>query len=283
MWFKCSTITLERIQTPSVFAHWWDLNLKFPLFTTNNQLWLCAKRNQNSRNLSFPEVVGPCVVAAVSWLRCVQLRQVHWLDNDRLEATFVRVGLRRERRVLLVAVLHMAFKAFLYKWVFNTTPQQKHPQQSLTEATIRPVQSEVIQPMVINYKQNYKQTKRLLKKNETLQNCSSITRWRHALVSTWVWDAEAKGCVTSSHCWMEQRGISAVPIMVSQIKPLFHSSTTRPDSRWLISLQKHANTWSYYRHSKLKRCSTAVTSAVLQTHSGSDVRSFSLKNTTEHH
>lgn len=49
-------------------------------------------------------------------------------------------------------------------------------------------------------------------------------------------------CVTSSDCWMVSRGISAVPIMVSQIKPLFHSSTTRPDSRWLISLQQQTKT-----------------------------------------
>lgn len=45
-------------------------------------------------------------------------------------------------------------------------------------------------------------------------------------------------CVTSSDCWTVSRGISAVPIIVSQIRPLFHSSTTKPDSRWLISLWK---------------------------------------------
>ncbi|XP_029999095.1 uncharacterized protein LOC115425602 [Sphaeramia orbicularis] len=40
---------------------------------------------------------------------------------------------------------------------------------------------------------------------------------------------------SSSDCRMESRGIRAVPIIVSHINPLFHSSTTKPDSRWLIS------------------------------------------------
>lgn len=41
---------------------------------------------------------------------------------------------------------------------------------------------------------------------------------------------------TFSDCWTLLRGIQAVPTMVSQIRPLFHTSTMRPRSSRLISL-----------------------------------------------
>lgn len=44
--------------------------------------------------------------------------------------------------------------------------------------------------------------------------------------------------MTSSDCRTVSRAIQAVPTMVSQISPLFHTSTVRPRSRRLISLQR---------------------------------------------
>lgn len=41
---------------------------------------------------------------------------------------------------------------------------------------------------------------------------------------------------TSLDCLMLRRGIHKVPTMVSQISPLFHTSTVRPRSRRFISL-----------------------------------------------
>lgn len=43
---------------------------------------------------------------------------------------------------------------------------------------------------------------------------------------------------TSFDCRMLRRGIHTVPTMVSQIKPLFHTSTVRPKSRRFISLKR---------------------------------------------
>lgn len=53
------------------------------------------------------------------------------------------------------------------------------------------------------------------------------------------------GCAwlpTSLDCRMVRRGIHTVPTMVSQMSPLFHTSTVRPRSSRLISLgsrQRH--------------------------------------------
>lgn len=45
------------------------------------------------------------------------------------------------------------------------------------------------------------------------------------------------GCLpTSFDCLMVRRGIHTVPTMVSQMSPLFHTSTVRPRSSRLISL-----------------------------------------------
>lgn len=46
------------------------------------------------------------------------------------------------------------------------------------------------------------------------------------------------GRLTSSDCRTVSRAIQAVPTMVSQISPLFHTSTIRPRSSRLISLQR---------------------------------------------
>lgn len=43
---------------------------------------------------------------------------------------------------------------------------------------------------------------------------------------------------TSLDCRMVRRGIHTVPTMVSQMSPLFHTSTVRPRSSRLISLGK---------------------------------------------
>lgn len=45
------------------------------------------------------------------------------------------------------------------------------------------------------------------------------------------------GALTSTDCRMVWRGIQAVPTMVSQMRPLFHTSTMRPRSSRLISLR----------------------------------------------
>lgn len=49
-------------------------------------------------------------------------------------------------------------------------------------------------------------------------------------------DEVGEGAGTSLDCRMLRSGIHRVPTMVSQISPLFHTSTVRPRSRRFISL-----------------------------------------------
>lgn len=56
-------------------------------------------------------------------------------------------------------------------------------------------------------------------------------------MSLGVQQGDACACLpTSLDCLMVRRGIHTVPTMVSQISPLFHTSTVRPRSSRLISL-----------------------------------------------
>lgn len=55
-------------------------------------------------------------------------------------------------------------------------------------------------------------------------------------------DGGARRCMcTSLDCRMLRSGIHKVPTMVSQIRPLFHTSTVRPRSRRFISLRRGNN------------------------------------------
>jgi hypothetical protein len=72
--------------------------------------------------------------------------------------------------------------------------------------------------------------------------------------------SESSAPHTSSDWRMLLRGIQAVPSMVSQIRPLFHTSTMRPRSKQLISLEKQEreaikeiNSHSIQTHSLIER------------------------------
>lgn len=72
------------------------------------------------------------------------------------------------------------------------------------------------------------------------ENISFSTKLsRRSLIFVWCcwWDGD--GWQTSFDCRMLWRGIHTVPTMVSQINPLFHTSTVRPKSRRLISLRRN--------------------------------------------
>lgn len=62
----------------------------------------------------------------------------------------------------------------------------------------------------------------------------NVHRMKSSLWCCW-WDGD--GWQTSFDWRMLCRGIHTVPTMVSQINPLFHTSTVRPKSRRLISLR----------------------------------------------
>lgn len=65
----------------------------------------------------------------------------------------------------------------------------------------------------------------------------SWKRWNSLIDAlTTLWMEVEEGAGTSLDCRMLRSGIHKVPTMVSQIRPLFHTSTVRPRSRRFISL-----------------------------------------------
>lgn len=74
---------------------------------------------------------------------------------------------------------------------------------------------------------------------------SKVTHWPGPSWKTWnslidalttLWMEVEEGAGTSLDCRMLRSGIHKVPTMVSQISPLFHTSTVKPRSRRFISL-----------------------------------------------